>query len=65
MSADDAMRAFAHALFTDPDAVELADEATDKQAPGGNHVPREGHTPAPPPRNDMHDFARRLFGYDD
>lgn len=60
---DEALREFAAALFTDPD--DPAEQPAEDEPRPGNVVPAEGKTPATPPRDQMRDFTRDLFGYDD
>ena len=58
--ADDPTRAFARALFTDPDEPPPADpEAPDLAR--GNTVPREGNTTTPAD-DPMREFTNNLFG---
>ena len=61
MSDHDDLREFAAALFGKD-----GDGAHDKEAPPRtNVVPDEGKTPSTPPRDEMRDFARDLFGFTD
>lgn len=62
---DEATRAWARALFADPDAppAPAPDEPPDRTR--GNVAPTEGANPTPTPTADqsMRDFTRNLFGY--
>lgn len=59
---DDTARAFARALFTDPDEPpEPTAEPEEPDLARGNTVPREGNTPKPVD-DPMREFAKNLFG---
>ena len=61
------LREFARHLFTNPDSPDRASASaeTDEKPTQSNVVPDEGKTPPAPPRDQMRDFTRDLFGYDD
>lgn len=63
MNDDDAFRDLAAALFGKPGSLTVPD--IEEEPPKANVVPTEGKTPPTPPRDEMRDFTRDLFGYTD
>ena len=59
------LRDLARALFRDPRAHEVSNLESDEERTPSNRVSSEGKTTPAPPRDQMRDFTRDLFGYDD